>query len=91
MVALHAGNIIIGASSDDSSGIDSGSAYVFSIDCQEDIPGDLNGDGTVGTSDLLILFSNWGPCANCGKCPADFDGDCTVNTVDLLFLFNNWG
>ena len=25
-------------------------------------PGDLDGDGTVSTSDLLALFANWGPC-----------------------------
>jgi hypothetical protein len=25
-------------------------------------PGDFNGDGNVGTSDLLELLSNWGPC-----------------------------
>ena len=24
---------------------------------------DFDGDGIVGTSDLLILFANWGPCS----------------------------
>lgn len=55
---------------------------------------DLNGDGIVNTSDLLILFSSWGPCGNCklpGDCPADLDNDCVVNTSDLLVLFSNWG
>lgn len=55
---------------------------------------DLNGDGVVNTSDLLILFSMWGPCGSCklpGDCPADLDGDCVVNTSDLLDLFSNWG
>ena len=55
------------------------------------IPGDLNGDGVVNTTDLLILFSNWGSCPNCKSCPADLDGDCTVSTNDLLLLFANWG
>lgn len=58
------------------------------------IPGDLNGDGVVNTTDLLLLFSSWGPCANCKlpeDCPADLDGDCTVSTNDLLLLFANWG
>jgi len=57
-------------------------------------PADLNGDGVVNTSDLLILFASWGPCADCnlpGDCPADLDGNCTVNTSDLLVLFANWG
>ena len=54
-------------------------------------PGDLDGDGSVGVRDLLILFANWGPCADCDDCPADLDGDCVVNTADLLILFANWG
>lgn len=54
---------------------------------------DLNGDGVVNTSDLLILFSSWGPC-DCnlaGSCLADFNDDGTTNTSDLLILFANWG
>ncbi|MCH8823055.1 MAG: DUF3466 family protein [Planctomycetes bacterium] len=53
--------------------------------------GDLNGDCQVSTVDLLLLFSNWGPCDDCGDCPADLDGNCTVSTTDLLILFSNWG
>lgn len=55
------------------------------------IPGDLNGDLVVNTSDLLIMFSNWGPCVDCNACPADLDDDCKVGTGDLLILFSNWG
>ncbi len=54
---------------------------------------DLNGDGFVGTGDLLILFSNWGPC-DCdlpGSCSADFNDDGSISTGDLLILFVNWG
>lgn len=54
------------------------------------IPGDLNGDLIVNTSDLILLFSNWGPCADCNACPADLDEDCVVGTTDLLALFSNW-
>ena len=53
--------------------------------------GDLNGDGSVGASDLLILLANWGPCADCAACPADLNDDCTVGAADLLFLLANWG
>ncbi len=53
--------------------------------------GDLDGDGMVGTSDLLILFASWGSCANCDDCPADLDDNCSVGVSDLLILFANWG
>lgn len=38
---------------------------VYSPVCSTQLIGgcrDLNGDGFVGTSDLLILLANWGPC-----------------------------
>ncbi len=49
---------------------------------------DLDNDGQVGTSDLLVLFSFWGPC---NRCLADLDGDGSVTTSDLLELFSGWG
>ena len=58
----------------------------YEINC----PWDLNGDCVVNTSDLLILFSQWGPPPPPNK-PADFNNDGIVNTVDLLILFANWG
>ena len=66
-----------------------GMAYVF--DLTTPCPGDLDGDGSVGASDLLILLVNWGPCADCDDCIADIDGDCTVGAIDLLILLVNWG
>lgn len=54
-------------------------------------PADLDGDGSVGTSDLLILLAGWGVCADCGNCVADIDGDCSVGTSDLLILLGSWG
>jgi hypothetical protein len=55
------------------------------------IPGDIDGDGMVSTSDLLALLGAWGGCLDCGDCPADLDGDCQVSTADLLILLGNWG
>jgi hypothetical protein len=56
------------------------------------LPGDVNGDGTVGVVDFLGLLAAWGPCP--GACPpscaADFDGDCAVGVTDLLTLLANW-
>lgn len=54
-------------------------------------PGDLNGDGVVDVSDLLILLSQWGACADPRDCPADLNDDGVVNTSDLLLLLGNWG
>ncbi|MCH8314566.1 MAG: hypothetical protein IIA64_01210 [Planctomycetes bacterium] len=53
--------------------------------------GDLDFDGQVGTTDLLVLLGSWGPCDDCNDCPADLDGDCAVGVKDLLTLLGNWG
>jgi choice-of-anchor B domain-containing protein len=57
------------------------------------IPGDLDGDATVGITDFLLLLAAWGPGP--GACPpscaADFDGDCTVGVNDFLIMLANWG
>jgi len=50
---------------------------------------DLNGDGAVNVSDLLILLAGWGPCQ--AVCPADVDRDGSVNVWDLLEILSNWG
>ena len=63
-------------------------AYEFqALNC----PWDLDGNGTVGATDLLSLLVTWGVCAPCIDCPADFDGNCTVGATDLLALLVNWG
>ncbi len=57
------------------------------------IPGDVDGDGTVGILDLLGLLGAWGPCpAPCPQsCAADLDDDCQVGITDLLILLANGG
>ena len=49
-------------------------------------PWDFDDNGSVGTSDLLELFSQWGTAGT-----ADFDESGAVGTADLLILFANWG
>lgn len=65
--------------------------YLLAHPKPSQVVGDLDGDGVVSTTDLLILFSLWGLCDNCNDCPADLDDDCTVGVSDLLTLFANWG
>ena len=57
------------------------------------VPGDLDGDGTVGIVDFLMLLAAWGPCPEpCPPgCPADFDDDCEVAITHMLILMANWG
>lgn len=71
----------------------------FFGDC-ECLESDLDGDGQIGVSDLLLLFANWGPCAEpCSvgvvelpdSCPGDIIRDCNVGTSDLLKMFTFWG
>jgi hypothetical protein len=52
---------------------------------------DLNCDGVVNVSDLLILLGEWGSCADPNDCPADLNNDGVVNVSDLLILLSNWG
>lgn len=55
------------------------------------LPADLNGDGTVNTSDLLILLGSWGPCPDQPNlCAPDLDGDGEVDVNDLAILLNSW-
>ncbi len=56
-----------------------------------DCPADLNGDGIVNTSDLLILFNFWGPCPPIGICVGDLNCDGDVDVSDLLILLGSWG
>jgi len=55
------------------------------------IPGDLDGDGTVGILDFLALLGAWGPCpAPCPPaCAGDLNGN--VGIADFLALLANWG
>lgn len=50
--------------------------------------GDLNGSGSVNSSDLALLLGAWGP--NPGD-PADLNCSGTINSSDLALLLGNWG
>ncbi len=53
---------------------------------------DLDGDGTIGISDFLILLGIWGPCPDPeSSCEGDFDNDANVGITDFLLLLSYWG
>jgi hypothetical protein len=52
--------------------------------------GDVDADGTVGVTDLLLLLAEWGPCPG-ACCPADLDPDGGVGVDDVLILVARWG
>lgn len=51
------------------------------------LPGDLDGDGSVGAPDLAILLGMWETSWPAG----DFDGDGLVGAADLAALLAQWG
>ncbi len=63
------------------------------IDCAAGNPADLDNDGMVGVTDLLILLGAWGPCQD--PCPpfclGDLDNDCEIGVTDLLAVLGAWG
>ena len=51
-------------------------------------PGDLNMDGQVSVTDVLITISEWG---NCMECVSDIDNNGTTDVSDLLAIIGSWG
>ncbi len=49
--------------------------------------GDVDGDGEIGTSDLLAIIDMWGVCENCSE---DVNGDFLVDVTDLYIVIGNW-
>ncbi len=53
---------------------------------------DLDCDGAVGVSDLLMLLNLWGLCEDGhSSCVGDFNRDAMVGVGDLLMLLAKWG
>jgi len=52
-------------------------------------PGDLNSDGVISTSDVLLFIPMFGCSSNCGA--SDLNGDGSVNTSDLLIFISIFG
>ena len=56
------------------------------------LPGDLDGDGLVGSSDLDVVRANWGASVPAGDiAQGDPSGDGHVGSADLDIIRANWG
>ncbi len=75
-VAISGATAVVGAFLDDDNGDLSGSAYLFDAAATRKCPWDLDGDGNVGTGDLILLLGSWGD---------------PYGTADLIELLGNWG
>jgi len=65
-----------------------GRRYFAQVFCNPGCAEDLNGDGGVGSYELLTLLGLWG--TDPGG-PPDLDGDGVVDTVDFVMLLAAWG
>jgi len=55
-------------------------------------PGDIDGDGMIGSTDLLAVLAAWGPYDPCPPVRIeDIDAACLVGVEDLLAVLSNWG
>jgi hypothetical protein len=52
----------------------------------EPCDGDVNEDGAVSVSDLLIAIDQWGTSGS-----GDLNGDGIVDVSDILIIVGNWG
>ena len=52
---------------------------------------DVDGNGSVGVSDILAVIDNWGVCGDGTFRPdGDVDGTCCVDVSDLLTIVGDW-
>ena len=65
--------------------------FLAVLDTEPDIPGDLNGDGMVGSADLDIVRGNWLASVPPGDLSmGDPSGDGLVSSADLDIVRGNW-
>lgn len=67
-----------------------GYGYAMTANVIDIHPGDLDGDGQVGGSDLLIILGEWGTCPT-PACLGDLNHDGIIDGADLTLLLSFWG
>jgi hypothetical protein len=62
--------------------------FDYPFDVLDDVVvGDVNGDGNIDVTDILLVISAWGPCSGCIE---DLDHSGEVDVTDLLIIIGNW-
>lgn len=59
---------------------------IFDADVETPCSGDLDGNGTIGLGDLLLIIAGWGQPG-----PGDLDGSGAVGVNDLLIILQQYG
>lgn len=85
------GDVVVGYSVNDASSEGAEVLVVRYGEGESCIAADLNCDGVVNVSDLLMLLATWGACTDPNDCPADLNNDQVVDISDLLILLATWG
>jgi len=79
-VAISPSVLAASAPGNDVTATNAGTVRLYSF-----APGDLNGDGCVGSIDLAVLLAGWGSAG-----VADIDGDGVVDAGDLAIILAAW-
>lgn len=72
-------------------GSDSSAPAVLTVRICDECAGDLDGDGSVGLSDLAILLSHFGDSGDVTPDDGDLDGDGDVDLSDLAEFLSHFG
>ena len=90
-IDVHAGyeyGVRVWGGNNDSNSFINGTVVLTNFDAPETAcPGDLDGSGDVGFTDLVQLLALWGPCT----CAEDLDGSGDVGFTDLVQVLSAWG
>ena len=82
-------DVLVGAPYADPGGNSyAGESYVVFGRAESPCVWDIDGDGNVSITDMLMLFSDFG---SCDGSPADFNGDGCVDIQDFLALMAHYG
>ena len=64
-------------------------SYSYSMELvPDDCPNDIDGNGSIGFTDVLAILNAWGPCPGCR---ADVSGNDDADFLDVLTVLGAWG